>query len=315
MGELAVKAGQNGCPSVGILPGLLLVAAEHIAPPLQRRLRDGELGLALLAWNDERHRHPVILDHLVADLLGGPLAHAENVREAGLLQRRNGGGADHAAVGDDAHLGDAKTLAQPLDDRHEPRHIGGVAGPQEGGERPVVAVENHAEHHLLEVRTIVFAVAELAQRLSAGTLEVQRCRIEEGDRHFAKQLLPMAVEVLFDGIRSGAAVGDLLAEPNHRAVGVIERQLFSAGNAEAMVPSAGMAIRARDHQAMQYREIDRSLDVEAEPSPDKQGTDHLGAAGLPPQPTEHKIRADADPPQLGKLAAIEARQNDRAKPT
>ena len=40
-------------------------------------------------------------------------------------------------------------------------------------------------------------------------------------------------EVLFDGIRSGAAVGDLLAEPNHRAVGVIERQLFSAGNAEA----------------------------------------------------------------------------------
>src|SRR4249920_1321432 len=79
-----------------------------------------------------------------------------------------------------------------------------------------------------------------------------------------------------------------------------------------MVPSAGMAIRARDHQAMQYREIDRSLDVEAEPSTDEQGTDHLGAYGLPPQPTEHKIRADADPPQLGKLAAIEARQHDRA---
>ena len=84
MGELAVKAGQNGCPSVGILPGLLLVAAEHIAPPLQRRLLDGELGLALLAWNDERHRHPVILDHLVADLLGGPLAHAEDVVEPGV---------------------------------------------------------------------------------------------------------------------------------------------------------------------------------------------------------------------------------------
>src|SRR5512134_3751922 len=79
-----------------------------------------------------------------------------------------------------------------------------------------------------------------------------------------------------------------------------------------MVPSAGMAIRARDHQAMQYSEIDCSLDVEAEPSTDEQATDHLGAAGLAPQPTEHKIRADADPPQLGKLAAIEARQHDRA---
>jgi len=102
MGELAVEAGQNGRPSVGILPGLLLVATEHIAPPLQRRLPDGELGLALLARNDERHRHPVILDDLVADLLGGPLAHAKNVLETGLLQRCKGGGADHAAIGDDA---------------------------------------------------------------------------------------------------------------------------------------------------------------------------------------------------------------------
>ena len=97
---------------------------------------------------------------------------------------------------------------------------------------------------------------------------------------------------------------------SHRAVGVIERQLFSAGNAEAIVPSAGVPIRARDHQAMQYREIDRSLDVEAEPSTDKQGTDHLSTSGLAPQPTEHKIRADADPSQLGKPAAIEARQHN-----
>jgi hypothetical protein len=49
-------------------------------------------------------------------------------------------------------------------------------------------------------------------------------------------------------------------------------------------------------------EINCSLDIEAEPSTDKQGTDHLGAAGLPPQPKEHKIRADANPPHLGKLA-------------
>jgi hypothetical protein len=52
MGELAIEAGQNGCRSVGILPGLLLVAAEHIAPPLQRRLLDGELALADSSAND-----------------------------------------------------------------------------------------------------------------------------------------------------------------------------------------------------------------------------------------------------------------------
>ena len=51
MGELAVEA---GLPVGRHLPGLLHVAAEHIAPPRQRRLFDGELGLALLARNDER---------------------------------------------------------------------------------------------------------------------------------------------------------------------------------------------------------------------------------------------------------------------
>ena len=47
---------------------------------------------------------------------------------------------------------------------------------------------------------MVLAVAEPTKRLAAGALEIQRCRIEERDRHLAKQLLPMAVEVLFDGI-------------------------------------------------------------------------------------------------------------------
>ena len=202
----------------------------------------------------------------VAHLLGGALAHAQNVLEPRLLQRRDGGGADHAAVGDDADLGDAEALAQALDHRHQPRHVGGVAGPQEGGERPIVAVEHHAEHHLLEMRTIVLAVTELAQRLAASALEVQRGGVEEGDRHLAEQLLPAAIKRLLDRIRHDAAVGDLLAEPSHRQVGVIERQVFGAGNAEAVVPAAGVAVRARDHQSMQHREVDRPLDVEAEPA-------------------------------------------------
>jgi hypothetical protein len=72
-----------------------------------------------------------------------------------------------------------------------------------------------------------------------------------------------------------------------------------------------MAIRAGDHQAMQHREIDRALDVEAEPATGHQSFDHLAAANLMPQPPEHQVRPDADSPQLGKLAAIEARQHDR----
>jgi hypothetical protein len=74
-------------------------------------------------------------------------------------------------------------------------------------------------------------------------------------------------------------------------VGVIEGEVFGAGNAETMVPAAGVAIRARDHQAMQHRGIDRTLDVETEPAAGEKHIDHLAAAGLPPQPAEHQVRA------------------------
>ena len=159
--------------------------------------------------------------------------------------------------------------------------------------------------------TIVLAVAELAQRLSACTLEVQRRRIEEGDRHVAEQLLPMAVKRLLDGVRRGAAFLDVFAEPGHGPVGVVQRQVFGAGNPKAVVPPAGMAVRARHHQPMQHREIDRPLHVEAEASTGQEAVDDFAAAGLAPQPAEHQVRANAHAPQLGKLAAIEAGQHDR----
>lgn len=50
--------------------------------------------------------------------------------------------------------------------------------------------------------------------------------------------------VLVDGTRSAAAVGNLLAKLSHRAVGVIDRQLFDAEDAEGIAPSAGIAIKA-----------------------------------------------------------------------
>jgi hypothetical protein len=61
---------------------------------------------------------------------------------------------------------------------------------------------------------------------------------------------------------------------------------------------------------MQNGEIDRSLDIEAEAATSQQSVDDIAAAGLPPQPAEHEIRANADPLQFGELAAIEARQHN-----
>ncbi len=121
----------------------------------------------------------------------------------------------------------------------------------------------------------------------------------------------MPIERLLDGVRRGAALLEILAEPGHGPISVVERQVFGAGNAKAVVPPASMPIRARHHQSMQHREIDRSLHAKAEASTPQEPVDHLGAAGLAPQAAKHQIRANAHPLQFGQLAAIEARQYDR----
>jgi hypothetical protein len=67
--------------------------------------------------HDQRDKGRGIVDHGAAHLGAAALAHAKDIFELAFLERGNGLGADHAAVGDDAEVADAKTRAQPLDDR------------------------------------------------------------------------------------------------------------------------------------------------------------------------------------------------------
>ena len=75
----------------------------------------------------------------------------------------DGVGADHAAIGDDTGFKDPEALAQTLDDRQQQRHVGGIAGHQEGGDWPIGVIEHDAEHDLLQVTAVVFGVAVLAR--------------------------------------------------------------------------------------------------------------------------------------------------------
>ena len=54
------------------------------------------------------------------------------------------------------------------------RHVGGIARPHLRAHRMSVAVRLHGENHLPQVRAMVLAVAVLAQRLPASTLEVEK---------------------------------------------------------------------------------------------------------------------------------------------
>jgi hypothetical protein len=74
---------------------------------------------------------------------------------------------------------DIEAPAQPVDDGDHGRHIGSVARPHLRAHRPPVAVEQHGQDHLLQVRPVILAVAVLTQRLPAGALKVQAGGVHE----------------------------------------------------------------------------------------------------------------------------------------
>src|SRR5271157_2899191 len=91
-------------------------------------------------------------------------------------------GADHAAVGDDADAADAKTRAQPVDDRHKGGHVGGIAGPQLAAQRPAVLIHDQPDDHLMEIRAVVFRVAATTKLLAAlafGRTMTAEVRLDE----------------------------------------------------------------------------------------------------------------------------------------
>jgi hypothetical protein len=63
---------------------------------------------------------------------------------------------------------------------------------------------------------------------------------------------------------------------------------------------------------VQHREVDRPLDIKAEAPICEQAVEHVTASHLGPQAAEHQVGPDADAAHFRQLAAIEARQHDRA---
>ena len=265
-------------------------------------------------WRGDGQRHcdAVVVEHLAAHLGGRALAHAENVIHPLGFQRGDGGGRDHAAIGDDAGPLDAEAGAQARDHGQQHRDVGGVAGDEERGDRPVPLVEHDAEHHLLQMAAVVLGMAALAEGFAAGALEPQAGGVEERQRDGAEQRQAMAVERLLDGFGGPVAGRVHLAKPRHGLVGLIEVEVVRTGHAKSVAPSAGVTVRAGDHQAVQHGEIDRPLDIEAEAPPGQQAAQHVAASGFGPQAAKHQVGSDADAAQFGQFATVEAGEDDGA---
>jgi hypothetical protein len=72
-----------------------------------------------------------------------------------------------------------------------------------------------------------------------------------------------------------------------------EHQVFRAGDFEGLLPCAGMAVGAGDHQSVNHRQVDRAFDVETKAPPGQMPAQYGLAPGLSPEVTKHQIGADA----------------------
>ena len=126
----------------------------------------------------------------LAHLFGAALAYPEDVVQSALFQSGDGGGTDHAAIGDDADPIDGKAVAQTIDHRDQGGDIGGIAGPHLRADRPSVLVDDDADDHLVQLRAVILGVAALAERGAALALEIQRGGIHEHHRQIGEQRSP-----------------------------------------------------------------------------------------------------------------------------
>ncbi len=137
---------------------------------------------------------------------------------------------------------DMKALAQTVDDRQQHGGIGGVARQHLGANRPALAIDDHGQDHLLQVRPMILRMAMSPQAFTPRATEGQAGRIHKDQREVAEQIATPLEQALLDQVldaarRQGAGRGDLFAEPRHcpgvplpcRAVSVDNRKIKSAG--------------------------------------------------------------------------------------
>ena len=249
--SLTAQAVEDGGAHGGVALGLLGVEADDVAARLGGRapIADGDLldleGGLLVAGprDDQRHHRLAVRQHDLAHLLVGALARAEDVLDATRFQLDDRLVTDHAAIGDHAHPREAEALAQTVDDRQQRLHVGGVAGPGLGTDRPAVVVDDDPDDHLAQVRTMVLRLAMPAEGLAAGAVEEERGGIEQHDGEIGEQASPTFEQRLLDQILGATRraccatlIVQCLAQPDHRAIELVQLQAVSTIDVIGLLP-------------------------------------------------------------------------------
>src|SRR5271169_1552906 len=302
--ELLLKRCQYGLPVGLILPGLLRIEAHDVASAVDGHLLDlqgggifGRLPLGpnlpeFLRVREDLFSHLFHLAHSNPQDIGKPCFRIIEGFE-GLL-------ADHATVGHKAETSDLKTLANPLCYRNKRLHIRGVARPHLAANGSTAAVEYRPDDHLIEIRSMVLAIAPFSQSLSAFPFEIDGGRVEEDHIKPFKEMPLTVEEALFNKV-FGAARGKrgsivlvlhFLPEERHGPIEMMQGQIVCARDGVVPAPLLAEPVRTAQHEPVEYREEDRSFHVKAEEPVGQKCFEYLPYTQFFPQTLENQTGTD-----------------------
>src|ERR1035437_6000630 len=239
-----------------------------------------------------------IVEHWFAHQFVGALTDAENVKKPARFEFCDGLGTDHTAVGDDADATDGEALAQAVHHRNQATRVSRVAGPHLPAPRPATTVRGHGEDHLAQVLPMILGIAAPAERLPAGTLKIETGRVHEHEIELAEQVASAPGQAVFDDVleaarcKRGAVIlfarRQLLTEPGHRPVEMMQVEPLDAVDPVILSPPIGRPVRTTGAQAMQHGEEDGAFERKPMLALPGELLDDGPASGLLPQPFEHQ---------------------------
>ena len=159
---------------------------------------------------------------------------------------------------------------------------------------------------------MVFAEASLADVLATFPLEIEGGGVEEHQLQIGEEVPPVGEHFLLDPVLDAAggerrlilllAPGQLLAEPRHGPVQVMELQGLAPVDLIVGLPLVGRPVATGCEEAMEHRQEDGPLDVGLEPAPVEESLEDPLAPGLLPEALEDQGRSDAPGGDGGELA-------------
>ena len=169
---------------------------------------------------------------------------------------------------------------------------------------------------------MVLGVAALAQALAPRPFEVEAGGIHEHHRQLAEQIAAALEQALLHQVLDAARrerrairllrPRQLLAEPAHGAVQMMQGERLGAVDPVVLTPGVGGPIGARDHDPVQHGQEAGALQRETEATLGRQVLDHRSTAGLAPESFEDQGRPDAPGGERRHAVLVDQREDHGA---